>query len=111
MFLEILSFVGGIAVTAVVMAIAGAVAGQLLRTLSRRVSDERVAWLLGDLSAAEAFGMGLVLMTVLVAAFDTWLGAASMGYAWFKYAVGAAIAFWTFLLVSRRTRKASNRGA
>jgi hypothetical protein len=110
MFLEILSFLGGIAGTAVVMAIAGAVAGQLLRTLSRRVTDERVAWLLGDLSAAEAFGMGLVLMTVLIAAFDAWVGAGS-GYAWFKCAVGAAIAFWTFLLVSRRTRKGSDRRA
>lgn len=105
MFLEILRFVGGIASTAIAMAVTGAITGQLLRTLSRRVTSERLAWLLGDLSAAEAFGIGLVLMTLVASALHSWVGAGSMGYAWFRYAVGASVAFYAFFLVFQRNRK------
>ncbi|MDX8500653.1 hypothetical protein RFM99_19805 [Mesorhizobium sp. VK4C] len=104
MFLEILRIIGGIGGATILMAATGSIAGHFLRTLSRRVTSERLAWLLGDLSAAEAFGIGLMLMTFVAAAFQGWIGL-STSRAWFENALGAGVAFLVFLTVSRRNRK------
>ncbi|TPL00609.1 MULTISPECIES: hypothetical protein [unclassified Mesorhizobium] len=110
MFLDVLRFLGGIASAAAVIAFAGAIAGNLLRSLSRRVTSRRLGWLLGDLSAAEAFGIGLLLMTFVVAAMHGWIGSSAIGPAWFRYATGAGVAFCVFLMATRSKQRKKGQG-
>jgi len=95
----------GVAVgAAVVMGIAGAIIGELLRFFSRRVASERFGWLVGNLSLGEGFGLGLLISTFVVAAAYVAIGGGATGYgdAWLRYAVGAVLAFAAFGLVSSR---------
>lgn len=89
---------------AVVMGIAGAIVGELLRFISRRVTSPRFGWLLGNLSQGEGFGLGLLISTFLAAGAYFAISGGAMGYgdAWFRYAIGAALAFAAFGLISSR---------
>ena len=89
---------------AVVVGIAGAIIGELLRFLSRRVTGPSLGWLFGKLSLGEGFGLGLLISTFVVAGayFAISGGAISYGDAWLRYAVGAALAFAAFGIVSSR---------
>jgi hypothetical protein len=86
------------------MAIAGAVVGESLRFLSRRLGSPRFGWLFGNLSQGEGFGLGMLLSTFVVAGVYSAIsgGTVDYGTAWFKYAIGAALAFAAFGIVSGR---------
>jgi hypothetical protein len=95
----------GVAVSAaVVVGIAGAIIGELLRFLSRRVTSQRFGWLFGNLSQGEGFGLGLLISTFVVAGgyFAISGGAIGYGDAWLRYAAGAALAFAAFGIASNR---------
>ncbi len=89
---------------AVVVGVAGAIIGEILRFLSRRVINPRRAWLWGSLSFGEGFGFGLLIASLLVAvAYGTISGGEiSYGSAWLRYAIGAAIAFAAYGIVAAR---------
>ena len=101
---ETIRILGIVVSAAVVMGIAGAILGELLRFLSRRVSMPRLDWLLGNLSQGEGFGLGLLISTFIVAGVFSAIsgGAVDYGSAWFRYAIGAALALAAFGLVSGR---------
>jgi hypothetical protein len=101
---ETIRILGIVVSAAVVMGIAGAILGELLRFLSRRVSMPRLGWLLGNLSQGEGFGLGLLISTFIVAGVFSAISGGSVDYgsAWFRYAIGAALAFAAFGLVSGR---------
>ena len=99
--IRILSVVIG---ATIVMGISGAIVGELLRFVSRRVTGPSLGWLFGKLSLGEGFGLGLLISTFLVAGAYFVLSGGTIGYgdAWFRYAIGAALAFAAFGIVSSR---------
>jgi hypothetical protein len=98
--LAILAWVVG---AAVVVGVAGAIVGEALRFVSRRITSPRVAWLCGNLSLDEGFGLGLLAASFIVAGAYALVGSEiDLGYAWFRYAVGAAVAFAAYGIVASR---------
>jgi hypothetical protein len=98
---EILAWIVG---AAVVVGVAGAVAGEALRFVSRRITNPKIAWLCGNLSLGEGFGLGLLVASFVVAGAYTAAGGGVIdyGYAWFRYAIGAAVAFAAYGIVALR---------
>jgi hypothetical protein len=101
---QTLAFLAWIVSAAIVMAVAGTIVGEILRFISGRVKGDRLAWLVGDLSRGEAFGLGLLLATFVVAGAYTAMsgGTADYGGAWIHYTVGAAVAFAVYAIVASR---------
>lgn len=89
---------------AVVMAVAGTIVGEILKFISVRVTSPRFAWLFGKLTMGEAFGLGLLLATFIVAIAYSAISGGTVGYgaAWFHYAIGAAVAFAAYGVVASR---------
>lgn len=101
---EAIRILGVVVGAAVVMGIAGAIVGELLKHMSRRVNSQRFGWLVGNLSQGEGFGLGLLVSTFVVAGAYFAISGGTVGYgaAWFRYAIGAALAFAAFGLISGR---------
>jgi hypothetical protein len=99
--LAVLAWVGS---AAIVMAVAGAIVGEILRFLSAGVTSPRLAWLFGSLTRGEGFGLGLLIATFIVAAAYAAIsgGAIDYGSAWIRYTIGAAVAFAGYGLVASR---------
>lgn len=101
MLLDVSLFLANIVSAAIVMGLAGLIAGHLLRLISQRFAGGRLAWLLGNLSLVEGFVFGLILMSVVVAAVQSWITSADMGAAWLRYAAGGCVALVALLTVFR----------
>ena len=101
---QTIAFFAWVASAAIVMAVAGVVVGEVLRFLSGRISSPHSAWLIGNLTRGEGFGLGLLLATFIVAAAYTAISGGSIDYgaAWFRYTIGAAVAFAAYGLVASR---------
>lgn len=106
MIKEAILILGVVISTSLVMAVAGAVVGEILRFMSRRITSQRFGWLFGNLAPEEGFGLGLMVATFLVAGANSAAsgGLVDYGSAWFKYAAGAAIAFIVYCFVTRNKR-------
>ena len=106
MIKEAILILSAVVSTSLVMAVAGAVVGEMLRFISRRITSPRISWLFGNLSPEEGFGLGLLMATLLVAGAYSAASGGVVGYgsAWFRYAAGAAIAFVIFCLITRNKR-------
>ncbi len=105
MLQQVLGAVVWIVGAAVVVGIAGAVVGEILRFISRRMEG---SWLFGNLTLGEGFGLGLVVATFIVAgAYSAFSGGEiPFGSAWFRYAAGAVVAFAAYGIVASRRRPA-----
>ena len=101
---QILAALAWVVSAAVVTGIAGAIIGEILRLLSRRITGPRFAWLLSNLTLGEGFGFGLLIASFLVAGAYSAMsgGAIEYGHAWFRYIVGAAVAFGVYGIVTSR---------
>jgi hypothetical protein len=101
---QTIAFLAWVASATIVMAVAGVIIGEILRFLSGRISNPRSAWLIGDLTRGEGFGLGLLLATFIVAGAYTAISGGSIDYsdAWFRYTIGAAVAFAAYGLVASR---------
>ena len=101
---QTIAFLAWVASAAIVMAVAGGIVGEVLKFLSSRVTSPRFAWLVGNLTRGEGFGLELLLATFIVAAAYTAIsgGAIDYGAAWFRYMIGAAVAFAVYGLVASR---------
>ena len=74
-----IAFLAWVASATIVMAVAGLIVGEILRFLSGRISNPRSAWLIGDLTRGEGFGLGLLFATFIVAgAYAAIVGAPSI---------------------------------
>lgn len=106
MIKEAILVLSAVVSTSLVMAVAGAVVGEMLRFISRRITSQRLGWLFGNLSPEEGFGLGLLIATFLVAGAYSAASGGVIGYgsAWFRYAAGAAIAFVIFCFITRNKR-------
>jgi hypothetical protein len=104
MLQQILAALGWVVSAAVVAGLAGAIIGEVLKFVSRRVADTRLGWLFGDLGFGEAFGLGLLIATFVVAGAYSAIsgGAVPYGSAWFRYAIGAGVAFAAYGVVASR---------
>ena len=96
------------------MAVAGVIVGEILHLLSGRISNPRSAWLIGDLTRGEGFGLGLLLATFIVAgAYGTNSGGSiDYGAAWVRYtnrSSGGVCGLWpggvTQIVLIRRFRR------
>ena len=104
MFQQILAILASVVAAAVVVGVAGAIVGEVLRFISRRVSNPKIAWLCGNLSLGEGFGLGILVASFIVAGAYAAIsgGAVDYGSAWFRYAIGGAIAFAAYGAVASR---------
>jgi hypothetical protein len=104
MLQQLLAILAWIAGAAVVVGIAGAIVGEFLRFLSRRITSARIAWLCGNLTLGEGFGLGLLVVSFIVAGAYVAIsgGLIDYGSAWIRYAVGAAVAFAAYGVVASR---------
>jgi hypothetical protein len=104
MFQQIFAILASVIGAAVVVGVAGAIVGEALRFISRRVTNPRIAWLCGNLSLGEGFGLGLLAASFIVAGAYVAAsgGGAEYGYAWLRYLVGAAVAFAAYGIVASR---------
>lgn len=104
MLQQILAVLAWVAGAAVVVGIAGAIVGEVLRFLSRRIRSPRVAWLCGDLSLGEGFGLGLLVASFIVAGAYVAMsgGLVDYGSAWIRYLIGAAVAYAAYGVVASR---------
>ena len=101
---QTITFLAWVASAAIVMAVAGVIVGEILRFLSGRITSPHSAWLVGNLTRGEGFGLGMLLGTFIVAGAYTAIsgGAIDYGAAWFRYTVGAAVAFALYGVVASR---------
>jgi hypothetical protein len=101
---QTIAFLAWVASAAIVMAVAGIIVGEILKFLSGRVTSPRFAWLIGNLTLGEGFGLGLLFATFIVAGAYTAIsgGAIDYGAAWLRYMIGAAVAFAIYGLVASR---------
>jgi hypothetical protein len=99
---QTIAFLAWVASAAIVMAVAGTIVGEILKFLSSQVTSPRSAWLIGNLTRGEGFGLGLLLATVIVAGAYAAISGGEIGYgaAWIRYTVGAAVAFAAYGLVA-----------
>ncbi|MBN9251725.1 MAG: hypothetical protein BGO03_10350 [Mesorhizobium sp. 61-13] len=104
MLQQIFEFLAWVVGAAVVVGVAGAIVGEALRFISRRVTNPKIAWLCGNLSLGEGFGLGLVVASFIVAGAYAAAGGDGVdyGYAWFRYAIGGALAFAAYGIVASR---------
>lgn len=101
---QTIAFLAWVASATIVMAVAGIIVGEILKFLSSRVTSQRSAWLVGNLTMGEGFGLGLVVATFIVAGAYTAMsgGAIDYGTAWLRYVIGAAVAFAAYGIVASR---------
>lgn len=101
---QAIAFLAWVASAAIVMAVAGTIVGEILRFVSGRIMSPRSAWLVGSLTRGEGFGLGLLFATFIVAIAYSAISGGAIGYgaAWFRYTVGAAVAFAVYGLVASR---------
>lgn len=104
MLQQVLAILAWIVGAAVVVGVAGAIVGEALRFISRRVTNPKIAWLCGNLSLGEGFGLGLLVASFVVAGAYAAAAGEGIDYgdAWFRYAIGGAVAFAAYGIVASR---------